>query len=212
MVRDCSQGEYMSVESSNLFEDKKFTIIFGVIGSLLVSIFILYRKGFFIELFFLDDPKKLAIYFFAAIITLVVATSYLGGIISLITLFLIDYFYFGNKNITDGWFIFYWALLVLAVLIMDHFLSEVSSALSAKCPNCKAWAAYLLSDDELVNSWQQWETRTFNDETRNREGKLISTTTRRQQVMVNYQEKKYTYKCESCGFSDSFNKTHSWVN
>jgi len=76
---------------------------------------------------------------------------------------------------------------------------------SERCPQCKTWHSYLVKNSDVIASWGQWEMRDFVDRTQNAKGELIATTTRKQQVWVDYVRRRYTRECVNCGHS------HSWT-
>lgn len=93
-----------------------------------------------------------------------------------------------------------------------YFWDMFSAAHDAKCPECNLWNSYFIESKDVLDSWGRWETRTFQDETKNTQGKVISTTSRQQQVWVSYQKTKYNCKCYECKFTHTYEKTSSWVN
>jgi hypothetical protein len=95
---------------------------------------------------------------------------------------------------------------------VSHFYEKYTKANNTKCPKCNRWDSYFIQSDEVLDSWQRWETRTFTDNTRNPKGEIISTTTRQQQVLVTYQDVKYDCGCNSCDYTYTYTKVKSWVN
>jgi hypothetical protein len=82
--------------------------------------------------------------------------------------------------------------------------SELAELQSHRCPKCESWNSYHFKNSEVVNSWGKWEMRDFVDRTENAKGELIATTTREQQVWIDYVTSRHTHECNKCGHS------HSW--
>ncbi|HOY49844.1 MAG TPA: hypothetical protein PK281_10645 [Flavobacteriales bacterium] len=70
------------------------------------------------------------------------------------------------------------------------------------CPSCFRWWARAQTDYEELEKWIETKTVNRQDHTKDRQGRIIATHHRKEQVLVECRKVKITYGCKHCG--------HTW--
>ena len=70
--------------------------------------------------------------------------------------------------------------------------------LSRKCDNCGKWWATGIHASDVLESWQEYEDIQRQDHTRDQNGKIVSTTSRMEQIVVSYKKMLYSHSCKHC--------------
>lgn len=107
---------------------------------------------------------------------------------------------------------YHWILSVFFIIPIWYLQKKINYYDDNKCTKCNMWNSTYIDSRDCINEWSGWETRSFNDVTRNKKGETISTTTRRQQVWVTYRTYLNHCKCKNCGDYYNYENTSSFVN
>jgi hypothetical protein len=99
-----------------------------------------------------------------------------------------------------------------SLLMLSLCWDWIDKARGKKCPSCGYWDVYSKLGEEELERWQNYELRTFQDVTRNAKWETLSTTTRQQQVLVTNCKVRDIWRCSHCTYSDSRERTKSWIN
>lgn len=91
-----------------------------------------------------------------------------------------------------------WLAGINLVLILLTF-----GGTSTKCPSCSAWWAVNTLNSETLNSWIEYHDVEREDVTRSKRGDIISTTNRKEQIIVPRSHLKFNKMCQVCGYKYS---------
>jgi len=109
---------------------------------------------------------------------------------------------------------YHWIFLIYIAIpvwfLIRYLLKKINYYNDRKCTNCKMWDSVYIDSRDCINEWSGWETRYFDDVTRNTKGETISTTSRRQQVWVTNRKYLIHCKCKNCGDYYNYEKTSSF--
>lgn len=95
-------------------------------------------------------------------------------------------------------FIFILVLFLIVVLII------VGIGFSLRCPKCKKWWSLRNDDRKITNENTKYESVKRVDIQKDRNGRKVGSTTRREQIRVNYTHYLNYHSCKKCG--------HKWTS
>lgn len=85
--------------------------------------------------------------------------------------------------------------LVLVGLII---YTLIAWAWATRCPSCEIWVAATSTGSELLDSWSEQRDIVRVDVTRDKRGREIARTNRREEVTVNVEKRRHHYACRHC--------------
>lgn len=68
-----------------------------------------------------------------------------------------------------------------------------------KCKECSVWWAGKSIGDDILERWQEMKNITRNDVTKDRNGRVLATTQRQEQIIVDCQKIRHNFQCKKCG-------------
>ncbi len=85
----------------------------------------------------------------------------------------------------------------------------IAWAWATRCPSCNIWAAATSSGSELLDHWQEQRDIVRVDVTRDRRGRELFRTTRREEVTVNVEKRRHFYCCRHCAHNWTVTRQHA---
>lgn len=84
------------------------------------------------------------------------------------------------------------------VLVGLSIYAFIGWAWATRCPSCDIWAAATSSGSELLDNWTEQRDIVRVDVTRDTRGRVVSRTSRREEVTVNVEKRRHFYCCRHC--------------
>jgi hypothetical protein len=106
----------------------------------------------------------------------------------------------GFLILLGGAFVDYATILIPIGLILYSVLLH---GYMHKCRECSVWWAGILIDKEVVERWQEMKNVQRAEHIRDRNGKVVSTHNRHEQIVVDCQKIRSVFQCKKCG--------HKWA-